>query len=121
MIDELPLIFTGITMSMIGGGIFYSVCETGFLVEDEFQSKPKALFIFLVSIITANFILVPVLNTVWMLILGFFSIIAAIGILIVFGMIAVNFIVENWNYDDLKSIGIYSFGFLLVIIDIYLL
>lgn len=72
MMYNLPMIFTGITMSMIGGGIFYSVCETGFLVDGEFQSKPKALFIFLVSIIVANFILVPILNSIWTIILGFF-------------------------------------------------
>ena len=109
--DNLVLMLTGSTMAFFGG-ILYTTTKNAFISGGRFRNKQDSLFIFLISIPITGYITFLVQNF-WLNITEPLSLLNMLGIIIITGMLAVNFSVKNWTFSDEKSIFIYLIGFIL--------
>ena len=110
--ENLVLMLTGSTMAFFGGMFFKSV-GSAFLSGGLFRNKFEALTIFLISIPIMSLITLFV-QSFWNFIFSLISFYDIFGLVLIVGMLAVNYIVKNWNYFDIKSVAIYLFGFILI-------
>ncbi|MFC6719995.1 hypothetical protein [Halobacteriaceae bacterium SHR40] len=108
---QLPSIFTGLTMSIFGIGI-YKMGDGWVFAFGKFRGKYTALALLLCSL-TAVSLLTPFINSIWASILPDLAEFQIVGGLLVFGMIAVNEI-TGWNHFELKSGIAYAVGMLLI-------
>ena len=109
--DNLVLMLTGSTMVFFGG-VLYKKTKYAFISGGQFRNKQESLLIFLIAIPITGYITLYV-QDFWLNITEQFSLLNMLGIIIIVGMLAVNFSVKNWNFLDKKSIFIYLIGFIL--------
>ena len=112
--ENLILMLTGSTMAFFGA-IFYKSVGSAFLSGGLFRNKFEALIIFLISIPLMSIITLLV-RSFWEAIILLISFYDVIGLILIVGMLAVNYTVKNWNYFDIKSVTIYLIGFLMILI-----
>lgn len=110
--DNLILMLTGSTMAFFGG-IFFKSVGSAFLSGGLFRNKFEALLIFLISIPIMS-LLTLLVESIWVIIISMISFYDIIGLVLIVGMLAVNYTVKKWKYSDIKSIVIYLVGFLII-------
>lgn len=110
--DNLILMLTGSTMAFFGG-IFFKSVGSAFLSGGLFRNKFEALAIFLISMPIMSLITLFV-ESFWISTIPLISFYDIIGLVLIVGMLAVNYTVKNWNYLDIKSVAIYLIGFLII-------
>lgn len=110
--ENLVMMLTGSTMAFFGG-IIYQPVGSAFLSGGLFRNKFAALVIFLISIPILSLVTFFV-NSFWVYLIPRISFYKIIGLVLIVGMLAVNYTVKNWKYFDIKSIAIYLIGFLII-------
>lgn len=110
--ENLVLMLTGSTMAFFGG-IFFKSVDSAFLSGGLFRNKFEALVIFLISI-PIMLLITLFVQSFWIFIISLISFYDIIGLVLIVGMLAVNYTVKKWNYFDIKSVTIYLVGFSLI-------
>ena len=114
--DNLIIMLTGTTMSIIGGlitGFFYKPTNTAFVSARRFKTKYQALAIFLIAIIVTSYVSVSVQNF-WTNNTPPLDLL--VGLILIIGMRGVNYLVKMWKYDDKKSCIVYAIGLLIILL-----
>jgi hypothetical protein len=112
--ESLIMILTGMTMSVIGGFV-YQTTDTAFISGGSFRTKEEALLIFSAKILGVS-LLTPFIQLLWQRTVNQFGVVSVFGVALVVGITIVNYIINDWNYLDEKSLGIYAIGVALLLI-----
>jgi len=105
--NHLPSIMTGLTMSVIGIGV-YKARDGFFLFNNQFRGKYGALLIFLGTLFGAS-LLTPIITDQWERYLPYIPPGQLLGVILLLGMFGVNK-TAGWNYFDTKSVPVYIIG-----------
>jgi len=109
--NNLALILTGITISIIGGYIFYAG-NNGILSGGTYTSKEKSLSLLVVRVLLIG-ILTPFIHSFWKTVSLQISFLTIAGVIVCIGTFALNEMVANWRHDTGKSLGLYAIGVIL--------
>ena len=112
--DNLVLMLTGSTMVFFGG-ILYKTTKYAFISGGQFRNKQESLLIFLIAIPITGYITLLVQNF-WLNITEQLSLLNMLGVLIIAGMLAINYSIKNWKFLDEKSLFFYLIGIILFLL-----
>ena len=110
--NQLPSIFTGLTMAIIGLSV-YEAGDGYFLSGGSFRGKHEAVIILLGSLIGVS-LFTPQIKSIWVSILPQLHPAQIVGGLLLLGMVAVNE-TTGWNHLELKSIVFYIAAAVLIV------
>jgi len=110
--EQLPSIFTGLTMSFIGIGV-YEFGSGYVYAGGQFRGKYAALILLLGSVSCAA-LFTPLINSFWTDLLPQLEHGQILGGLLGLGMLAVNE-VTGWNHVEAKSGVVYAISVLLIV------
>ncbi|WP_049970551.1 hypothetical protein [Haladaptatus cibarius] len=111
--EHLVNALVGLTTAVIGA-FLYETTDGGFLFRKRFQSKEKALGIFLGSLVLMG-ILTPIADGLWTETVQSVSTTSIVGFTIIASMMMVNRS-AGWNQTDDKSMTFYLIGSALILL-----
>jgi hypothetical protein len=115
MIEEsLITVLTGMTMLILAGFV-YQTTDTAFISGGSFRSKEEALLILSAKILGVSLV-TPLVRAFWQETVYQLGVVPIFGVALMVGITIVNYSIDNWNYLDDKSLGIYGVGVVLLLI-----
>jgi len=116
--DQSSLILTGVIITFVSGFI-YTTTATGFKSGGKYRTKQGAIFIYVSATIFLG-ILTPFINELSKIIIAVFPVLSIIGAIIFGANFVINQSVPTWSHTSPKTLLIYLFSILLIILGFVL-
>ena len=116
--DESSLVLTGIIITLISS-LLYTITSTGFKSGGRYRTKLEAVLIYLSAMVFLGLI-TPFINELSKMIIQIVPIISIFGALLVSANFIINQSVPSWNHTAPKTLLIYFFGIVVIVIGYFI-
>jgi len=116
--EQSRLMLTGIIITFVST-LIYKVTPTGFKSAGKYRTKEQAVVIYLAAAVILG-LFTPFIYELSKLIIAYVPILSIIGVFVISANFIINQSVPTWRHTTPKTLGIYGFGLLLVVLGLLL-